>query len=156
MLYKLQGKPEKLKKAHYTWCRRQWCWLKRSMLNEIVIQHRWEHWPRTAVVTADYTSSTLWDITPSKKRRKVLCFLKKQISLWQFRNGGCRECYLTFKLQKPVIISAFFSGWLDLRAGSWLGRTGLASSVFLCFMAPMHDPVENTLSQIKIPMALEF
>lgn len=152
MLYKLQGKPEKLKKAHYTWCSRQWCWLKRSTLNEVVIQHRWEHWPRTAVVTADYTFSTLWDITTSKKRRKVLCFLKKPISLWQFRDGGCRECYLTLKLQKPVIISAFFSGWLDLHAD--LEGVGWHQVRSYVSWLPCMILLRTHLSQIKIPMAL--
>lgn len=80
------GEALKDKKAHYTWCIRQRCWLRHSVLNEVVTQHRWEHWSRTAVMTADYTSSTLWDITATKNRRKVLCFLKKH--LWLFGDGG--------------------------------------------------------------------
>lgn len=67
------GEALKLKKEHFTWCIRHWCWLRHSVLNEVVRWCRWEHWPRT-VVTADYVSSTLWDITATKNRRKVLFF----------------------------------------------------------------------------------
>lgn len=90
------------------------------MLNEVVIQPGESTGPGQ-VVTADYTSATLWDITATKKRRKVLYFLKNKSICGCLEMGAgikWKQWYLALKLQKLVIISYFFSIWLDLHTGS--------------------------------------